>query len=204
MGPKHGISTPQIVAMGASAGGIDAISRLLGDLPATLAAAVLVVLHRPAEGVSHLAEILARHTKLVVKVAQEGDPLNQGVCLIGMPDRHLLVGPDLRIHSWPDGFYRTHNIDLLFNSLACCAGDHTVGVILSGLLKDGVAGLRAIKEAGGMALVQSPDDAEYAELPENAIKYVGRVDLIDTAAGLARAIQRIIESKSSKTIEATF
>ena len=189
---SHRTTAPKIVAIGASAGGVDAISRLLGGLPRNLPAAVLVVLRRPLERVSHLPGILSRKTNLDVRVAEDGDRLESGVCFIGMPDRHLVLEQDLHVSTWPNSFYRSHNIDMLFESLARHAARRTIGVILSGLLKDGVLGLKAIKEAGGLALVQDPGDAEYPELPENAIRYAGPVDLIDTAAGLAKGIERLI------------
>lgn len=196
MRSKRDINSTRIVAIGASAGGVEAISRLLSGLPRSLAATVLVVLHRPIERASHLREILSRRTHLAVRVAQDGDSLDSGVCLIGTPDQHLAIGPDLRVITWSNSFYRSHNIDVLFNSLAMYAGERTVGVILSGLLKDGVLGLRAIREAGGTILVQRPEDAAYPELPEHAIRYAGPIDLVDTAGGLAKAIGRLVNRHS--------
>lgn len=193
----RGITIPMIVAIGASAGGVDAISRLLSGLPPNLAATVLVVLHRPIERASHLREILSLKTSLAVRVAQDGDRLESGVCLIGTPDRHMAIGPDLRVINWSNSFYRSHNIDVLFNSLAMYAGERTIGVILSGLLKDGVLGLRAIKQAGGTIFVQRPEDAAYPELPGHAIRYAGPVDLVDTAGGLAKAVGRLVGHHSS-------
>jgi two-component system chemotaxis response regulator CheB len=115
-----------IVAIGASAGGVEAISELIAHLPGDLVATVLVVLHRPPDQISQLTHILARKTDLRVRIAQDGDPLQKGVCLIGEPNRHLTIGRDLRIHLLPDSFYRAHTIDALFCSLArvrrcrCC------------------------------------------------------------------------------------
>jgi len=158
-----------IVAIGASAGGVEAIRKLMEKLPTDLPAAVLIVLHRSPYIPSNFPWIISHHTALRVRIAQEGCSLEHGVCLISPPERHLIVTPSLRIHLLADGFYRSHNIDALFNSLARCAGPRTIGVVLSGLLKDGTLGLRSIKEAGGVTLVQSPTEAAYPDMPESAI-----------------------------------
>jgi chemotaxis response regulator CheB len=104
----------------------------------------------------------------------------------------LTIGPDLRIHLLPNSFYRSHSIDALFCSLARHAGHRTIGVVLSGLRKDGTLGLKAIKEAGGVALVQAPSEAEYSEMPQSAIEHDGPVDLIAPVDRLASEICRLV------------
>jgi two-component system, chemotaxis family, protein-glutamate methylesterase/glutaminase len=180
-----------IVAIGASAGGVEAISELLSWLPRDLAAAVLVVLHRTPAQPSQLQSILSHKARLNVVIPKEGDRLDYGVCFVGTPDRHLTVGPGLRLHLVPNHFYRSHNIDVLFGSLARNAGSRTIGVVLSGLLKDGTLGLRAIKEAGGMAVVQSMEEAAYPDMPRNAIKHDGAIDLIAPVSEIAAHIVRL-------------
>jgi two-component system chemotaxis response regulator CheB len=175
-----------IVAIGASAGGVKAISSLLERLPRDLPAAILVVLHRPPERVSLLQRILSDKCKLHVAIPQSGELLRHGTCFIGEPDLHLTVGPDLRVHLLVDGFYRAHNIDALFCSLARHAGRRTIGIELSGMLKDGVLGLKAIKEAGGVALVQSPEESD------NAITFDGAIDLVAPVDVLAQEICRLV------------
>jgi two-component system chemotaxis response regulator CheB len=133
---------------------------------------------------------------MLVRVANEGSSLEHGVCLISPPERHLIVTPLLRIHLLADGFYRSHSIDALFNSLARCAGPRTIGVVLSGLMKDGTLGLRSIKEAGGVALVQSPTEAAYPDMPESAIHYDGGIDLVGSIDGLARDICRRVDAST--------
>jgi two-component system chemotaxis response regulator CheB len=179
-----------IVAVGASAGGVAAISALLKELPGDLPASVLVVLHRSVTRSTHLREILARHSRMPVVVPRNGDVLRQGVCYVGEPARHLTVGPGLRVAFIEDGFYRSHNVDALFSSLARNAGRRTIGVVLSGLLKDGTLGLSAIKEAGGIALVQTPEEAEAGDMPLSAIRYDGHIDLVAPVHLLAREICR--------------
>ena len=179
-----------ILAIGASAGGIEALTALLKALPHNLPIAVLVVLHRPSETASRLPQILARESGMRVIVAQGGEEPQRGTCYIGTPDRHLLMGPDHRLHLLADGFYRCHNIDALFASLAHYAGERTIGVILSGMLKDGSMGLKAIKDAGGVALVQSPSEATHPDMPKNAITYDGPVDFVGPVMQLANEIRR--------------
>jgi two-component system, chemotaxis family, protein-glutamate methylesterase/glutaminase len=107
-----------------------------------------------------------------------------------LPNRHLTVGPGARIHLLGDGFYRAHSFDALFESLARHVGPRTIGVILSGLLKGRSLGLRALKEAGGIALVQRPEDASFKEMPENAIEHDGPIDIIGSVDEIADEICR--------------
>jgi two-component system, chemotaxis family, protein-glutamate methylesterase/glutaminase len=116
--------------------------------------------------------------------------MRHGICYLGLPDRYLTVGPEATAHLLPDGFYRGHCIDALFQSLARHAGRRTIGIILSGILKDGSLGLRAIKEAGGVTLVQSPEEAAYPDMPQNAIDYDGPIDFIGPIDALAAEICR--------------
>jgi two-component system chemotaxis response regulator CheB len=187
-----------IVAIGASADGVEAISTLLRDLPSTLKAAVLVVLQRPPEYLSSLPELLSRSTQLHIVVPKEGERLREGFCYVGTPGSHLTVGPDMRIHLLEDGFYRSHNIDALFQSLAQHAGPRTIGVVLTGVLKDGTLGLKAIKHGGGVALVQSPEQASYPDMPRNAIRHGGNIDLVGPIHKLAIEICRLTEHPSQK------
>jgi two-component system chemotaxis response regulator CheB len=177
-----------IVAIGASAGGLHAISALLHELPGDLAATVFVVMHRPASMTSHLVSILAKTTALRVREAHGGDRLQPGVCYVGMPDRHLALGPDHDVRLLADGAVAGNNIDLLFQSLAQYAGPRTIGVIMSGMLSDGSVGLGAIKQAGGITLVQEPAEAEFSEMPANAIRSDGPVDLVGKTRELAAEI----------------
>jgi two-component system chemotaxis response regulator CheB len=180
-----------IVAIGASAGGVEAVSDLVSLLPPDLAAAVLIVVHRDPGRISHLHQVLSRRSKLRILIPDEGYRLDEGVCVVSTPERHLTIGPGLQVHLMPDHFYRSHNVDALFNSLARNAGSRTIGVILSGLLKDGTAGLKAIKESGGIALVQSLEEAAYPDMPASAIRHNRSIDMIAPVAGLASEISRL-------------
>ena len=183
-----------IVAIGGSAGALDAVRPLLATLPRQFNATIVLCFHRPIERESALVEILGRASHLPVLLAKHGDILRPGICYIGHPRMHLTVGPGLVVQSVHNGFYRAHNIDLLFSSLARNAGRRTIGVLLSGLSKDGVEGLRAIKEAGGKALVQCPSEAMFDTLPRNALAYDGLIDTVAPVRGLAAEIGRLTGS----------
>jgi chemotaxis response regulator CheB len=186
-----------IVAIGASSGGIDALQSLLAAL-SDLDAIVLVVLHRPANRISFLREILVRKSRMPVVIARHGELLRRGVCYIAEPSQHLMVGPGLRADLLPDHRYTTRNIDQLFISLARHYGARTIGVVLSGQLDDGTRGLAAIKKAGGIAMVQSPDEAAYPDMPRNAIKYDGPVDLVAPIPDLALEIIRLTKTPAKR------
>jgi two-component system chemotaxis response regulator CheB len=179
------------VAVGGSAGSINVVGRLLELLPKSLPATVLVAIHRPTSHISRLQEILARRSQIPIIVAERGQRLHRGFCYIGEPSRHLALGPDLRAATVEDGFYRGHCVDILFNSVAQHAGAHAIGIVLSGMLKDGCVGLKAIKDAGGVALVQDPEEAEFNEMPRSAIRFNGPIDLIAPVERLAEAVVRL-------------
>jgi two-component system chemotaxis response regulator CheB len=102
------------------------------------------------------------------------------------------LGRDQRVHLLPDSFYRGRNIDALFCSLARHAGPRTIGVVLTGYLSDGTLGLKAIKEAGGIALVQSPQDAAIPDMPNSAIKHDGPIDVVAPLHFLTSEICRLV------------
>jgi two-component system chemotaxis response regulator CheB len=186
-----------VIAIGASVGGIEAISGLLRPLPHDLPASVLIALHRSAERTSDLPKVLARHAGLHVKLAEDGDILAHGVCYISDPRTHLMLGPGDRLQLLPDSFYRGHSINVLFKSVAQHAGRRAIGVVLWGMLKDGTLGLRAIKQAGGIALVQDPTEAAAPDMPASAIEHAGPVDLIAGVDRLADEVCRLVRTGGS-------
>jgi two-component system chemotaxis response regulator CheB len=190
-------ATFNVVAIGGSAGALPAVKKLLAALPIQFHAAIVLCVHRPVERESAMAAILARAGHCPVVIPRHGEHLKPGICYLGHPNTHLAVGPGLVAQSVHDGFYRAHNIDLLFSSLARNAGPRTIGVLLSGYAKDGVEGLRAIKEAGGKAFVQSPSEAEVDTLPRNALSYDGSIDMVAPVAELAAEIARLTGSANA-------
>lgn len=166
-------STRDIVVVGASAGGVEALRALVGSLPVNLPASVLVVLHMPAGGTSALASILARSGTLPAVTARNDAELERGVVYVSPPDHHLLVDDNRVVLSvgTPENGHRPA-VNALFRSVAVSVGPRAIGVQLSGNLDDGVAGLRAIARRGGKTVVQSPAEALYPAMPENALQEV--------------------------------
>ena len=181
-----------IVAIGASAGGVDAVCRLLGVLPNDLSAAIVIVVHQPMYKDSNLPAVLSRSTSLQVVAAKAGERLHRAICHVGPPQTILWIGSDLEIELLDDGFYRIHRIDACFHSLALHGGKRVIGVVMSSMLADGAIGLRAIRDAGGLALVQSPRDARFGDMPQHAIEKAHPVDLIGTADQLGEAIIQMV------------
>jgi two-component system, chemotaxis family, protein-glutamate methylesterase/glutaminase len=182
-----------VVAIGASAGGVEALTRLAAGLPSDLAFAVLMVLHVPAGAPSVLARIVDRAGPLPAISAANGTPLESGRIYVAIPDHHLLVSDHrVMLSEGPtENGYRPA-INALFRSVALEFGPRTIGVLLSGVLDDGVAGLGAIRARGGTTLVQQPDDALYPTMPNNAIQ-AGVVDLRATAADVGTVLKRLAD-----------
>jgi two-component system chemotaxis response regulator CheB len=159
-----------VIAVGASAGGVEALIAFVAGLPAGLPAAVLVVLHVPPQGPSLLAEILSRRGPLPAAPAEDGEPLRHGRIYVARPNYHLLVQPGrVRVLAGPHENGLRPAIDPLFRSAARAYGARAVGVVLSGTGDDGAAGLLAIKRHGGAAVVQSPQDALFPGMPRSAL-----------------------------------
>jgi two-component system, chemotaxis family, protein-glutamate methylesterase/glutaminase len=173
-----------IVVVGASAGGVAALQVLVAGLPATFPAALLVVLHIPSHTPSQLHSILARAGTLPVTPAEDGELIVPGHIYVAPSDRHLLLDPErVRVTRGPKENRVRPAIDTLFRSAAYEFGPRVIGIVLSGMLDDGTAGLWAIKDRGGMALVQSPEDAEHDSMPLSALRHVA-VDHTLPVAGM--------------------
>ncbi|HEX8447233.1 MAG TPA: chemotaxis protein CheB [Sphingomonas sp.] len=180
-----------LVVIGGSAGSLVALERILAALPADLPATVLIVTHLPPARPSTIAQTLSRHCALPVEAAADGAMIRPGTVLVASPDRHLLViDGRVQLGIGPRENLARPAIDPLFRSAAIMAGARTIGVLLSGMLDDGAAGLAAIRRCGGMVVVQDPGDADYDEMPRNAIA-TGFVDHVVPAAELGSVIVRL-------------
>lgn len=177
-----------ILVVGASAGGIEALKVLIAGLPASLPVAVFVVLHLSPYGRSQLDSVLDRVAQLPVQCAQDGMPILPGRIYVGVPDYHLLLEPNkVRITRGPKENRFRPAVDALFRSAAYHFGSRVIGVVLSGGLDDGTAGLWAVKDRGGIALVQSPEEASFPSMPESALAHVD-VDQVLPVSAMPAAI----------------
>lgn len=186
-----------VVAIGASAGGIEALSELAAAMPPGFPYAVMIVIHMSRGAPSLLAQIINRSGPLPAVAATDGAVLEAGRIYAAVPDHHLLAR-DHRVAMsdgpWESG--RRPGIDALFRSVALDYGPRAIGVLMSGLLDDGVAGLRAIKAKGGVTVVQEPTDALFPDLPKNALK----ADVADHTA-TAKEIGELLAELADREIE---
>ncbi len=185
----------RIVAIGSSAGGIRALEKILSGLPADLPVPVLIVQHLDPRHKSLMAEIMQRSSKMKVKEADDGEPINQSAVYIAPPNKHMLV-TDGHISLTSTAFvhFTRPSIDLLFESVAATYGDESIGVILSGTGRDGAMGIKAIKEKGGTTIAQDQATSEHFGMPDAAIS-TGMVDFIFPVYDIARAIVELVTSK---------
>ena len=159
----------RVVAIGAAAGGLDAVRTITESLPRNCGAAVLVVMHVGASP-SYLPEILNWHGKLPAEFAHDGEALEPGHLYVAPPDRHMrLVAPGvLHLDSGPKEHNTRPAVDPLFMSVARLYGPRAVGVVLAGRGEDGAAGLQRIHDCGGVALIQDPAEATPSGMPAAA------------------------------------
>jgi two-component system chemotaxis response regulator CheB len=157
--------------MGASAGGIPPIQRVLSALPENFPAAVFVVIHTAAESPGFLADILHRLSSLPVAYAVDGEPIKKSRVYVAPPDRHLLLEKGaIRVIAGPRENRHRPAIDPLFRSAARAYAARVVAVLFSGALDDGTAGLSAVTRHGGVTIVQDPREARFASMPQNALR----------------------------------
>jgi two-component system, chemotaxis family, protein-glutamate methylesterase/glutaminase len=163
----------RIIVIGASAGGIEALNSLVAALAPDLDAPVLVVQHMASDQVSNLPRILARSGPLAATFAADGEAMRPGRIYVAPPDHHLLVqGGRMLVRKGPKENRFRPSIDALFRSAAYACGPRTIGVVLSGALDDGTAGLWNIKCVGGTTIVQDPNEAAFPSMPQSALEQV--------------------------------
>lgn len=196
------MATRDIVVIGASAGGIDALKVLASGLPKNLKASIFVTVHIAPYGDSILDEILDRAGPLRASKAKDWEAIEQGHIYVAPPDQHLLFEKDgfLRTTRGPRENRFRPAIDPMFRAAASCFGPRVIGVILTGWLDDGTAGLRAVRERGGTTIVQHPDDAFASSMPLNAIKHV-EIDHILKVNEIGPALVRLIGTPVGKEVK---
>ncbi|HEY9615212.1 MAG TPA: chemotaxis protein CheB [Microcoleaceae cyanobacterium] len=181
-----------IIVIGASAGGVEALTQFIKHLPADFPAAIFIVLHFPASGVSALPQILNRVGKLPASHPTDRTVITPGQIYIAPPNYHLLLQPGyIQLSQSPREHGLRPAIDITFRSAAWAYGQRVIGIILSGTLDDGTAGLMTIKAHGGLAIVQDPEEALFSGMPRSALKYVA-VDHIVKLADLAFCLNQFI------------
>src|SRR5688572_11570392 len=167
------MATHDIIVIGGSAGAVEALTRLVAGLPADLPAAVFIAIHTTPTTPSLLPKILSRAGPLPAAHPRDGDGIERGRIYIPPPDHHLLLDEDrVRIVRGPKENGHRPALDPMFRTAAVRYGRRVVGVVITGMLDDGTAGLLAIKQRGGIAVVQNPNEALFPGMPLSAIQNV--------------------------------
>lgn len=185
----------ELVVIGASWGGLEALERILGELPAEYAPAVAIALHRSASSDPEgLTALLSRYGRRTVHEAGDKDAVTPGTIFVAPADYHLLVEQgNFALSVDAAVSYSRPSIDVLFDSAATAYGERLVAVVLTGANEDGANGLRRVRRRGGVTIVQDPDSAARREMPEAAIA-TGAADhvvpLAEIAASLVRCAER--------------
>ncbi len=165
------MTEPYIIVIGASQGGIQALSTLVSSFPSNLPATIFIVLHSSPDYKSHLDEVLSTKGALPVIQPQNGEKIKTGTIYVAPSNRHLVVKYDhVNLPFGPHENRSRPSIDVLFRSAAAYHTSRVIAVLLTGYLDDGVSGLSAVKRCGGKIIVQDPNDAEVPDLPKNAIR----------------------------------
>ncbi|WP_432239481.1 chemotaxis protein CheB [Herbaspirillum robiniae] len=185
----------EAVVIGASAGGVEALSEILPALRAGATVATMVVLHIPRERPSLLPEIFAAKCAQPVREAQDKEPALAGAIYFAAPDYHLLVdrapeGTLLAMSNDEAVNFSRPAIDVLFESAADVYGERLLGVLLTGGNQDGAAGLQAIRGAGGVTVVQDPQEAQAPYMPEQALA-LGKIDYVLTLGQIADLLRTL-------------
>jgi len=193
------MATRDTIVIGASAGGVQALTKLVSELPANLPAAVLIVLHVPSNVPSLLPEILARGANVPVAHATDQELISHGKVYVAPPDHHLIIenGRTRLVHGPKENLHRP-SIDTLFRSAARWAGPRVIGVVLTGARDDGKLGMRAVKQRGGITVVQDPREAPFPSMPMSVMQEI-RVDyslsLVEIAPLLSELSRETVEEE---------
>jgi two-component system chemotaxis response regulator CheB len=180
-----------IVVIGGSAGGVEALMQICAGLSADLPAALFVVQHISPTSKSVLPELLSKVGPLLARHPVDGEPIRPGQIVVAPPDFHLLLQDGhVALRRGPQENRTRPAIDPLFRSAAVAYGPRVIGVVLTGLLDDGAAGLTAIKRCGGICVVQDPDDAQWPDMPRRALEH-DHIDHVARLADMAGLLDRL-------------
>lgn len=187
---------PPLVVIGASAGGIEALHQLLPRFPSGFSAAVAIVVHRqPIADDDRLARVLAFGVKMPVMEAADNDPIVAGRISVAPANLHLsVVDGHYHLFGGPRENGVRPAVDVLFRSAAAALGANVIGILLSGSLSDGSAGMAAIKARGGRTIVQDPRDATFADMPRNALASI-QPDAVLPVDAMAAHVERFLADR---------
>jgi len=203
MEPETGNVPPAfVVVVGCSAGGLTALTELISQLKQRMDASIFIVMHLSRRGIGDfLIHRLQQYTSLPCEIAKHDAPIKKGHVYIAPPNHHLVIKPDRMIlgHGPEENRWRP-SIDVLFRSAAVAFGNHAIGVIITGLLDDGTAGMVAIKKCGGICVVQDPNEAEYPEMPLSVLNQL-EVDYCISLAEMGFTLQELTKNGLPKKVE---
>lgn len=182
-----------IVAIATSAGGLVALSQVLGSLPANFPAAIVVVQHLDPHGRTMLPQILARRSPLQVQSARLGDRIQAGTVYVAPPDKHMLINANgmIMLTSSAQINFSRPSADSLFESVAKNFKQRAIAIVLTGMGKDGAHGIELIKQMGGVTIAQDEATAQFASMPHAAIQ-TDAVDLILPLQQIAPTLIRLV------------
>ena len=196
--PERGF---RLVVIGVSSGGVHALKQLLGALPGDFPLPLLIVQHISADADDGMARLLAEFCGIRVKEADEQERIAPGTAYLAPPNYHLQVERDGQLSLAADGYvsYARPWVDVLFESAAAAFGRAVIGVVLTGANADGARGLKAIKDAGGLAIIQDPADAESRQMPEAALAAT-ESDYLLPLADIAATLLRLAAGEGGKKV----
>lgn len=186
-----------IFVLGGSAGSREPLQAILAGLPRDFPGSLFITTHIPSNHESYLPDLLDKHSSIPVRLACDGEPIEGGRVYVAAADRHLLlIDSTIKFGLGPRENMVRPSIDPMFRSAALSYGRRAVGVVLSGMLNDGASGLFAIKQAGGVAIVQDPLEARHDEMPRAALE-AADVDYVATADEVAAVLQDLVRTDAA-------
>jgi two-component system, chemotaxis family, protein-glutamate methylesterase/glutaminase len=189
-----------VVVIGGSAGSIEALLHLLGALPAELPAVVGIVLHRSPHFVSKLVQVFQRCSRLPIVEPAHGEPISRQRIYVAPRDQHMLFEDGvIQVNRGPKQHFTRPAVDPLFISAAEAYGPRVVGILLSGGGDDGTSGLVAIKDKGGLTIVQDPLEARHSSMPASGIRH-DHVDAVLKLGEMAPVIEAIAHGRSVESV----